>query len=97
MQRGAARFVTGNYERHSSVSAMLSELGWDRLERRRHNLRMVLFMKVVRGEVMVPTEHILQINQSKTRAGTRGLYKQIRTNTETYRQSFFPQVSKGLE
>ena len=61
---------------------MLSELGWESLE------RMVLFTKEVRpGEVMVPTEHILQINQS----GAKGPYKQIRTNTDTYnRQSFFP-------
>ena len=44
----------------------------------------LLFMKVVRGEIMVPTEHILQINQSQTRAGTKGSYKQIHTNTETY-------------
>ena len=55
-----------------------------------HNLRMVLFMKVVRGEVMVPAEHILQINRSQTRAGAKDSYKQIRSNTETYRQSFFP-------
>ena len=55
---------------------------------------MVLFMKVVRGEVMVPIEHILQINQSQTRAGTKGSYKQIRTNTETYTQSFFSRALK---
>ena len=68
VQQRAAGFVTGNYERHSSVSAMLSaRLYWESLERRRHNHRMVLFMKVARGEVMVPTEHILQINQSQTR------------------------------
>ena len=36
--RRAARFVAGNYERHSSVSAMLSELGWESLEKKKaHN------------------------------------------------------------
>ena len=34
MQRAVARFVTSNYQRKSSVTALIKDLGWTDLEER---------------------------------------------------------------
>ena len=94
VQRRAARFVCSDYRRDSSVTNMLSELQWESLQQRRRTARLVLFHKVVGGEVQVPHSHILQTNTNRTRAGARGLYQNIAASTETYRQSFFPKTLK---
>ena len=94
VQRRAARFVCSDYGRQSSVTRMLERLEWDSLQTRRRTIRLTLFGKVLRGEVAVPTEDILYINRSNTRAGARGHYQHIRANTETYKQSFFPRTLK---
>ena len=41
VQRRAARFVTGIYERYASVSDMLQHLQWDTLENRRNNFQAI--------------------------------------------------------
>ena len=37
IQRAAARFVTNNYQRKSSVTARIQDLGWTDLQTRRKN------------------------------------------------------------
>ena len=52
LQRRAARRVSNDYSPYSSVTDMLSNLGWRSLEFRRYDSRIAMFYKVV--AVMVP-------------------------------------------
>ena len=45
VQRRAARFVLNNFRRKASVSEMLHNLGWQSLDGRRQNQRLVLFLQ----------------------------------------------------
>jgi len=47
-----------DYGRHSSVTSMLTRLGWATLEQRRDNQRLTMMYKVVHGLVAVPTTHL---------------------------------------
>ena len=46
IQRRAARFVTGNYKRDSSVTNMLGNLNWETLQERRKNARLSMLYKI---------------------------------------------------
>ena len=47
VQRRAARFVSNNFRRKASVSEMLHDLGWQSLDGRRQDQRLVLFSKLL--------------------------------------------------
>ena len=48
------------YKRTDSVTAMLDELGWPILSKRRKDARLILFYKIVNNLAqLVPHEHIL--------------------------------------
>ena len=47
VQRRAARFVTGQYNRYQSVTSMLQELKWTSLQQRRQEQRLVNLYKCV--------------------------------------------------
>ena len=47
VQRRAARWVTNDYSSYSSVTDMLSNLGWRSLENRRTDTRLAMFYKIV--------------------------------------------------
>ena len=59
MQHRAARFVKNRYKRTDSVTAMLDELGWPILSKRRKDARLILFYKIINNLAQVPHEHIL--------------------------------------
>ena len=48
IQRKAARFVTGNYDRTTSVTEMLQDLQWDTLETMRRHARLSTIYKMAR-------------------------------------------------
>ena len=54
VQRRAARWVSNDYSSYSSVTDMLSNLGWRSLENRRTNTRLAMFYKIVYGLVAIP-------------------------------------------
>ena len=54
LQRRAARWVCNDYSPYSSVTDMLSNLGWRSLELRRYDSRIAMFYKIVYGLVVVP-------------------------------------------
>jgi hypothetical protein len=68
VQRRAARFVQRDYSWESSVSAMISDLGWDSLQSRRKDARLTFFYKVVQGAVGVSAEDYLTKGYSRTRS-----------------------------
>ena len=91
IQRTAARFVMGTFSRRESVTEMLNKLQWQTLQERRYTIRRGLLSKfrenTVReemGNILHPTYISLNDHKEKIR--------EIRANTETYKQSFFPRT-----
>jgi hypothetical protein len=54
IQRQAARFVNGDYKRTSSVTDMLTSLGWESLEARRQKSQSVMLYKIINNLVSIP-------------------------------------------
>ena len=89
IQRRAARFVCSDYSRYSSVTAMLTELGWKNLADRRRDLRLALLFKVIHKEVAVPVKSLeLTKKDTITRKNHDQEYQVTFANT-TELQSFF--------
>ena len=59
VQRKAAGFVLNNFRRNASVSEMLHNLGWQSLDSRRQDQRLVPFFKIINGLASVEMEDIL--------------------------------------
>ena len=84
VQRRAARFVKNRYRRTDSVTAMLDELAWPILSKRRKDARLILFYKIINNLAQVPHEHKL----TKAYEGTRKKkhkFRHIAMNTSQYR------------
>ena len=90
VQRRAARFVSNNFRRKASVSEMLHDLGWQSLDGRRQDQRLVLFYKIINGLASVETEDILTPSDSRTRKNHSFKLKHLQANCDSYRYSFFP-------
>ena len=54
IQRRGTRFVQKDYQRASSVTAMMNELGWKPLAHRRREQRLTLLIKIINGLVAIP-------------------------------------------
>ena len=54
MQRRAARYVCNHWHYTSSVSAMLNELSWESLARRKKRARLCIMYIVIHGLVDIP-------------------------------------------
>ena len=70
IQRRAARFVKSDYRYTSSVSRMISELGWRDLDLRRRDMRLALLFKVVNPhgkEYYAVTAENLNLQKADTR------------------------------
>ena len=94
VQRRSARFVMNDYKYTSSVSDMLSDLGWITLADRRKDLRLILLYKIIHGVTAVPTDNILVKADLRTRTGTSHNYKfmHLQPNTSAYKFSYFPKT-----
>ena len=90
VQRRAARFVCNNYSPYSSVTQMLSDLGWQQLKDRRKHIRLALFYKTVHHLIAVPHEDILRKADSRTRSSHNYKYRTLRSYKDPYKFSFFP-------
>ena len=84
VQRKAARFVTGDYGQMSSVTSMLDSLDWPPLQRRRSELKVVLFYKILNNEVDIA----LPLDKAPRETGHKFMVPQSRTNSHLY--SYFP-------
>ena len=91
INRRAARFVTGDYRRTSSVSAMMKKLDWPVLEQRRENQRLIMMFKVVNNLVAVPSSPLIPAD-SRTRANHIHKFKSISAQSAPYQNSFFPRT-----
>ncbi len=91
VQRRAARFVCRDYERYSSVSAMLKTLGWISLQARRRHARLTMMHKIMHHRVAVDATHLVPA-PGRTRASHHLKIQHLATNCTPYRQSFFPRT-----
>jgi hypothetical protein len=88
VQRRAARFVTGDYFRRSSVTTMLENLKWHTLHTRRKMNKAIMMYKILHGLVAVPSDH-LQTSTSVIRGHNKRLVVP-HTRTQILQSSFFP-------
>lgn len=92
VQRRAARFVQHNYHNTSSVTDMLSHLGWESLEQRRHRARLVFMYKIVHGVVAIPAaQYFIPVTRS-LRGQHQYAYFRPHASTDYYKYSFFPRT-----
>ena len=97
VQRRAARFVCNNYSPYSSVTQMLSDLGWQQLKDRRKHIRLALYYKIVHHLIAVPHEDILRKADSRTRASHNYKYRTLRSHKDPFKFSFFAPDYTGME
>ena len=93
MQRRAARFVTGDYGFMSSVTGMLSSLGWTSLECRREISRVIMLFKILHNETSISSYHLPMPITTCTR-GHSYRFRQISAHLNIYLHSFFPATIK---
>ena len=89
VQRRAARFVMSDYYLTSSVSAMLHRLEWNTIESQVKVLSLILFYKIIHGQVDLALPNYIQTNTRLTR-GNDLKFIQPSANTNVYKHSFFP-------
>ena len=90
VQRRAARWVSNDYSTCSSVTDMLSNLGWRSLEYRRIDARLTMFYKIVYGLVAVPLPSYFVRPEVYTHHMHSLSYRQIHTSVCYYQYLFFP-------
>ena len=90
IQRRAARWMTSNYDYRSSVTSMLDQLNWRTIEQRRADARLCLFYKMIHGIEAVPLPDYVQPTHRVSRYCHSMTFRQIHTNRNYYKYSFFP-------
>jgi len=92
IQRSVARYVSNNYSWHSSVTSMLSSLGWPTINQRHSYNKLVVFFKFNNGIIEIPTfqHHIHQSQEDMHQQRFRYPY----ASTNLYLYSFLPSTIK---
>jgi hypothetical protein len=90
VQNAAARFCTRDYRRKSSVSAMVSDLGWDSLHTRRLLHDVTLFYKIQHSMVRIPFPPQVIPAPLQTTRNSHAFKKQhVHSSINAYKHSFF--------
>ena len=89
VQRRGAIFLMKNYRQTSSVTSMMSQLGWEDLRLIRTRIKTILLFKIVCNFVDIPPEPFLIPTGAITRGHNVRLL-QPHTRTITLQYSFFP-------
>jgi len=96
MQRRAARWVFSNYDYHSSVSNMLTDLNCPTLERRqRDSSRLSLLSRIINHKesaIEIPPYYLLQT--SATRKPHNLHFILPPSNTQNYQENYFYRTIK---
>ena len=93
VQRRAARYALGRYDRLSSVTDMLKELKWESLKLRRERRRIEMLYKMNNNLVEI-NKHNLLPKTSRSRHTNSLAFLIPRSATEYHRNSFFPRTIK---
>ena len=67
IQRQAARYVTGDYRRSSSVSEMIHNLKWTNLATRRSGNRLNMIYKILNDQSAITPNNFFELNKTQTR------------------------------
>ena len=89
VQRRATRIAFSDYRHTSSHSQMIEDLGWQSLQNRRSNAKVVMFNRITYGLVDKPATSFFYATSNNTR-GHSLRYLVPYCHTETYSNSFFP-------
>ena len=89
VQRRAARFVKGDYRTTSSTSQMIADLGWQTLQERRTNSKLVMTYRILHGLVEIPKGMFFHPTAINTR-GNPAKYMLPSCHSDVYLHSFFP-------
>jgi hypothetical protein len=92
VQRRAARFVTHNYDPRASVTAMLSQLGWQSLAHRRITVRLVMAYRITHNLVAIPAATFFLPVSRISRHTNPYTFRQIQCNRDFYKYSYFPRT-----
>ena len=90
VQRRAARFCLNEFSSYSSVTNMLSTLNLPPLQQRRERAKLIMMYKIINDLIDIPKEYFTP-NDSRLR---KGYYRQLTTNIDSYKFSFFPSAIK---
>ncbi|XP_072033080.1 uncharacterized protein [Amphiura filiformis] len=97
IQRRAVRFITGNYQREASVTAMRLDIGLPTLEDRRKQSRLVTMYKILNHQVAVPLPDYITPKGRATRSQHQHRFTRLSTSTDSYKYSFFPRTMKDWD
>ena len=93
IQRKAARFVTGNYDRTTSVTEMLQDLQWDTLETMRRHARLSTVYKMCHGLLDKDWGDYLKTNRERRTQGSHDFKFIVPIgHKDIFRFSFFPRT-----
>ena len=87
VQRKAARFVKGDFDRTSSVTSMLADLRWNTRQERRMQSKSVMFYRIVHNLVAIPATPLLIPARASRGDNMRFCHPQSTVNAHLY--SFF--------
>ena len=92
VQKRTARFITRNYSYETgSMTAILEELKWETLQKKRKDNRLILLYKGLNGKARIPTDDLIPKNRRFR--NQHSLVFQIPTaSKDAYKKSFFPQT-----
>ena len=93
VQCRCARYVSGNFDRTSSVTSMLNCLSWSTLEERRRQYRLAVMCRILHNQVDIHWQSFLTKTSSCTRSHSCRLFVPFCKN-HVYASSFFPRTSK---
>ena len=92
-QRKAARFVTGNYDRTTSVTEMLQDLQWDTLETMRRHARLSTIYKMCHGLLDGDWgDYLITSKERRTRGSHDFKFIVPKGHKDIFRFSFFPRT-----
>ena len=94
VQKKAARFVKGNYQRKASVTQMLHELNWASLEYRRTVARLTMLYKINSDElpITIPEKFIPVTRNQRPVTRSQRPNQNFPARTEVYKNIFFPRT-----
>ena len=93
IQRRAARWVLGRYDRLDSVTDMISSLKWRSLELRRSQARLCLLYKQCNGLGSYDCGKLLREHKSRMdtrRSSLSHRFEQLRCTFDYYKNALYP-------
>ena len=90
IQRRAARYVTGDYRRTSSVTSMLQQLSWDSSKQRRQYAKVTMMYRIVHQLIAIPVVPHLVIPAVTYTRGHSWRYMVPPSRLQLHKGSFFP-------